>query len=114
MTLPNLREIAIRSNKLAIQKGWWKELNPNDPNIQLAKLMLAVTELCEAAECARDAELAMKLVDGKPEGFVVECADAIICIADLCQAMGLDLAEALEAKHAFNETRTHRHGGRLA
>jgi hypothetical protein len=50
----------------------------------------------------------------KPEGFVVELADAVIRIADLCGALGLDLAAAIELKHAFNVSRPFRHGGKNA
>lgn len=52
--------------------------------------------------------------DLKPEGFVVELADAVIRIADLCGALGLDLAAAIEQKHAYNATRPYRHGGKRA
>ena len=54
------------------------------------------------------------VVEGKPEGFVVELADAVIRIADLCGALGLDLSVAVEAKHAYNVQRPFRHGGKLA
>lgn len=61
----------------------------------------------------RDAEKKEYRLAGKPEGLVVELADAVIRIADLCGAFGLDLAAAIEIKHAYNETRPHRHGGKL-
>ena len=49
---------------------------------------------------------------GKPEGLAVELADVVIRVADLCGALGLDLAEAIERKHAYNTTRAYRHGGK--
>jgi hypothetical protein len=48
----------------------------------------------------------------KPEGMVTELADAMIRIADLCGALGLDLAAAIETKHSFNKGREYRHGGK--
>lgn len=48
----------------------------------------------------------------KPEGFVVELADVVIRIGDLCGALGLDLDGAIKAKMAFNATRPHKHGGK--
>lgn len=50
----------------------------------------------------------------KPEGFLVELADAVIRIADLAYLVsddeGLFLADALEIKHEYNRTRPYKHG----
>jgi hypothetical protein len=46
----------------------------------------------------------------KPEGLVVELADAVIRCMDLCGALGLDLEEAIRAKHEYNLSRPYRHG----
>lgn len=50
----------------------------------------------------------------KPEGFLVELADAVIRIADLAYLVGdttgEQLAAALEAKHLYNATRPYKHG----
>jgi NTP pyrophosphatase (non-canonical NTP hydrolase) len=80
----------------------------------LAKLALVHSEVSEAVECARCGLLEWYEEDGKPEGMVVELADAVIRIADLCEALGLDLESAIELKHEYNKTRSHRHGGKLA
>lgn len=48
----------------------------------------------------------------KPEGFIVELADAVIRIADLAGALGLDLEAAIRVKHVYNATRPQRHGGK--
>jgi hypothetical protein len=48
----------------------------------------------------------------KPEGFIVELADAVIRVCDLAGAMNLDLAAAIETKHRYNKTRPYRHGGK--
>lgn len=68
----------------------------------------------EACWSCNDGFQANWLENGKPEGFDVELADAVIRIADLCGAFGINLAAAIELKHAYNQTRPHRHGGKRA
>jgi len=43
-----------------------------------------------------------------------ELADVVIRIADFCGSMGIDLEKQVVAKMAYNETRSYRHGGKLA
>ena len=50
----------------------------------------------------------------KPEGFNIEMADAVIRIADLMEALGLNLEAAIKLKHNYNKTRPYRHGGKRA
>ena len=50
--------------------------------------------------------------NGKPEGFGVEIADAIIRCLDLTEALGIDIGERILEKHEYNGTRPHRHGGK--
>ena len=81
------------------------------------KIALIHSELSEALEeirSARDSndyrQIRTRESDGKPEGFAVELADAIIRIADLADGVGVDLSAALARKLAFNESRPHKHG----
>lgn len=46
----------------------------------------------------------------KPEGFMVELADAVIRIGDLAFLLGADLQAAVNEKHDYNRTRPYKHG----
>ncbi len=48
----------------------------------------------------------------KPEGELVELADTVIRILDYCGAKGYDLEKAIMTKFQYNQTRSHRHGGK--
>jgi NTP pyrophosphatase (non-canonical NTP hydrolase) len=83
----------------------------------LAKLALVHSEISEAVEAVREGRVTFAYPadgSGKPEGMVVELADAVIRILDLCGALDLNLGHALERKHEYNRSRPHRHGGKLA
>lgn len=67
----------------------------------LSWLMLAVTELAEAAEAARVGDL---------ENFGEECADVFIRVADSCAALGIDLQATIIAKLTKNAERPPMHG----
>ncbi len=71
----------------------------------LSWLMLITTEIAEAAEAARTGDL---------ENFGEECADVLIRLADVCQALGIDLEAAVAKKMARNAERPPMHGGKLA
>ncbi len=74
-------------------------------------LMLVVTEVAEAMEGLRH----QNPPDDKVPAFSAaeaECADVVIRLMDLCHARGWRLAEAIEAKVAFNQTRPFKHGGK--
>jgi NTP pyrophosphatase (non-canonical NTP hydrolase) len=82
------------------------------------KLMLVVSELSEALEELREGH-PVHAVDycqddiahGQPPlGFPIELADAVIRIADLCGALGIDLEAAIRMKHEFNLKRPRKHG----
>ena len=44
----------------------------------------------------------------------MEMIDCIIRILDWCGKKGIDVDELLRKKHAYNETRPYRHGGKKA
>jgi len=51
--------------------------------------------------------------EGKPQGFKYELADAVIRIADLAEACGVDLGGAIFEKMQFNCSRPFMHGKTL-
>jgi NTP pyrophosphatase (non-canonical NTP hydrolase) len=98
------------------------------------KLLLAVSELCEAQDELRDGhditeiyahvsttrELSYDQTVGidvlrgdpelKPEGVPIELADALIRILDIARSCNINLAEAVALKMAHNVTRPAKHG----
>lgn len=77
------------------------------------KLLLAISEICEAQEELRDGKLPNEIyyqVNGKPCGFPVEVADAIIRLLDICGAFDIDIQSVVEEKLAYNKTRPEKHG----
>lgn len=96
-------------HSLAKSKGWW---DGGDRNVG-EMLMLVTTEIAEAMEAYRDGDMELRIAEsGKPEGFTVELADAIIRIFDLADALDLPLEQAMKVKHEYNKTRPYRHGGK--
>jgi hypothetical protein len=102
-------DLVAESYRTAKEHGWWDGQRP-----VLECLVLVHSEISEAVEAYRDSRMNMEVVNGKPEGLVVELADAVIRIADLCGAYNLDLSGAVSAKLVYNKTRPFRHGGRAA
>lgn len=53
-----------------------------------------------------------EFVLGKPQGVASELADVIIRVLDWADEHNLPLIEAVLQKHAYNQTRAYRHGGK--
>jgi NTP pyrophosphatase (non-canonical NTP hydrolase) len=83
------------------EKGFHTPTSLEDVDGVLAKLMLVVTEIGEAAEAVRH---------GNQANFNEELADAVIRIYDLCGHMGIDLGLAIDGKMTINAKREPKHG----
>lgn len=105
-----MKKLIEEVHSLATRKGWWND-EPNIPE----KLALIHSEISEALEAYRSNEMVTRISEsGKPEGFAVELADAVIRILDLCGYLRIDLESEIELKHNYNTTRPYRHGDKKA
>ena len=127
--MSDINATAREIHEWAVSKGWWDDRIKPDYNGEtgediepptnqtLAMLMLVNTELAEAAEAVRKHDVNATWVDeetNSPEGFPVEIADAVIRLFDLAHGYGIDLAEEIEHKMAYNQKRPYRHGKKRA
>lgn len=114
MSLNKLRD-AI--HKTAVEKGFWSDTPEFKQRTALEIHALIHSEVSEATEEARTNNppvYTKPLCSEKPEGEAVELIDAVIRILDYFGARGWDADEIMKKKMAYNTTRQHRHGGKLA
>lgn len=103
----------------AKENGWHDDYVTVDPARRgeyiTTKVMLIVSELAEAVEELRSGHSPTEVYygeGGKPEGFPVELADAIIRAYDLAEMIGIELDPVIEEKVEFNKSRGRMHGGK--
>jgi len=109
MESKTLKQIADEIREWRKEKGFYTppSISPSrftgitHGDAMLAKLMLVVTEISEAAEAVRHDNM---------ENFIEELADATIRILDITAELGIDLEQAIEDKMKINRARAHRHG----
>lgn len=131
--MAEFKTIQTAVHALAKEKGW------HDGETSLTeRIALVHCELSEAVECIRNDEpgiwqtgtVKSPLLEEdaivkvfpisdkwrehvKPEGVLVELADAVIRVMDICESQGWDLEEAIRLKHHFNKSRPYRHNGKI-
>ncbi len=116
-----LTDIQHLVHKTAVEHGWWENTTKKDCPVP-EKLCLIHSEVSEALEEYRNSTQPIYFIEqenpalagtrAKPEGIVIELADVIIRILDLCGFMGWDIEQALILKMEYNDTRPYRHGGK--
>lgn len=129
-------------HQTAVEKGWWEpqDVDGEDRSVPPRSfgdlIALVHSEASEALEeyrnghapdetyfpnagahgpHARDplAEMVWAVQYGwKPEGVPVELADIIIRVLDIAGFYDIDIEHAMRMKTAYNDLRTHRHGGK--
>lgn len=108
-----LDELAIECFEQSKAKGFYDDLDPNDPRHIVSVLALIITEISEAIEAVRrnpDAPCDKPGVD--LTALEEEWADAVIRLFDFAGLMGISPARVIMIKHAYNRTRGLRHGGK--
>ena len=103
-------QVAIHA--YAKDKGWWD----GEADVS-GKILLMASEIHEGYDEWRNNH---PLTDTyynedkptKPEGFPSEMADVVIRVLDFCEWAGIDLQAIMAEKHAYNITRSFRHGGK--
>lgn len=95
-----LAQDIVRWRKL---KGFETPSSFSDAKGLLAKLMLVVSEVGEAAEAVRKDDY---------DNFKEEIADTIIRLLDICGSLSMDIDKEVNHKMYVNEGREHMHGKR--
>ena len=101
----NIKELVKEATKNATAHGFYDQ--PIEFGTAIALIHAELSEALEEARAERDA---VYVKDGKPEGYGIELADAVILIASICGSMKIDLEAAIELKMEYNKTRPYKHG----
>jgi NTP pyrophosphatase (non-canonical NTP hydrolase) len=109
-----IKELCKKAHNAAIEKGFWL-IDPDAKIVQRNPselLMLIVSELGEACEALRHNNTQNKTYNKvwKKDTFEDEIADTFIRLADMCQAMGIDIEWQIQKKLEYNKTRPQKHG----
>ena len=105
-----INQLVKMAHDNSVKKGFWEDKREFGTSLALIH-----SEISEALEDERAGKGYNEVYfEGeKPCGIPTELADAVIRIADLCGAYGIDLEKAIETKMVYNTTRPFKHGKKL-
>lgn len=103
----SFKEFQIKVLKIAQDHGF-HDGEVNDERC----LLLIIGEVCEAMESLRRPEMEPDHHIPEFTELEAELADVMLRCMNYAEAKGLRLAEAMEAKSAYNEKRPFKHGGK--
>lgn len=106
-----IRDLVEQSHRMAREKGWYD--NGGRGPLEIAALIHSeISEFVEEVRACTTTPAYFVPDDSgsKPEGQLIELADAVIRIADYCGYMGWDLESAIRIKMEFNAKRPYKHG----
>lgn len=115
-----INQLACDVYALACDKGWHRSLEDAYMGRFIANLHSEASELWEAYRrnalskpCDKAEE--MEAIGLKPLTCLEEeLADIVIRALDTAKAFGVNIGNAIHAKHTFNRSRPERHGGKAA
>jgi NTP pyrophosphatase (non-canonical NTP hydrolase) len=111
----HIKELCKKAHKMAVQKGFWEKKERNIAEL----LMLIVSELGESCEALRrEDRQGNEYIKGEPtdpkiwrkDTFEDEICDTFIRLADLCEALDINIEWQIQKKMSYNKTRPIRHG----
>lgn len=111
-TLQPLSSLAEEIHAWARAKGWYDR--PRDVGELIANVHAELSEAWEEYRAGRDLREIRTGEGGKPEGYVVELADALIRLLDMFGCLDVDPGAVVALKMDYNKGRPYRHGGKIA
>jgi len=107
-----LDHIGRQVGAVAADKGWREEQRAISEFI--ANIHAELSEAWEEYRACNGIKNIQYEADGKPTGFLVEMADIVIRVLEMCDDLNMPIGYAVQLKNEYNKSRPYRHGGKRA